>query len=139
MEYWSQLKCAAGLIGVLLGTDHIVVLSYMRMLKKYEHLFNHLGAEMDEHYGTTLGPLVFNFHVHLALQNWLVNQFDDIKPTPDAPSYSVGLEIFEAHNNLMWAPSMTSVPALKFDPCGPCQQSPSSAQCHTSSADNKWS
>jgi hypothetical protein len=46
-------------------------------------------------------------------RNWLVAQLDAAQTdSVDPPVFGVGLSMMEAHNNLMWLPTVTNVPLL---------------------------
>jgi hypothetical protein len=113
IEAGSQLRSECGLLAALLGTGHPVVRAYTRFLAKYGRLQTRLSLELDHEFGGRLGAPLFNFHVQLAVRNWLFLQIDTMETDIiDPPNFYHGLEVFETSNNLMWAPSISSVPAL---------------------------
>jgi hypothetical protein len=86
IEAGSQLRSACGLLGALLGLVHPVVRAYLRFLTKYGRLQTRLSLELDHEFGAWLGPPLFNFHVQLAVINWLVMQMDSVESdTIDPP------------------------------------------------------
>jgi hypothetical protein len=91
IEAGYQLSSACGLLGALLGPEHPVVQAYLRFLTKYGRLQSRLSLELDHEFGARLGPHLFNFHVQLAVRNWLVMQMDSVESdTIDRPTSAVG-------------------------------------------------
>jgi hypothetical protein len=141
IDVGSQLRIARGPLGALLGPEHPVVQAYLCFLKKYCRLQMRLSLELDHEFGAQLGPPLFNVHVQLDVRNWLVMQMDSAESdTIDPPPhFSSGLEMFETSNNLMWVPSVTSVPAMLSLHMGsqpPRQAGPSSAVPRARAAPN---
>jgi hypothetical protein len=56
IEAGSQLRSACGLLATLLGTEHPVVLAYLRFLTKYGRLQTRLSVELDQEVGPQLPP-----------------------------------------------------------------------------------
>jgi hypothetical protein len=75
----GSLRSACGLRGGLLVPEHPVVQAYLRFLTKYGRLQTILSLELDHELRARLGPPLFNFHVQLAVRNWLVMQMDSVE------------------------------------------------------------
>jgi hypothetical protein len=76
-------------------------------------LMTHLESEVDQVHGRRLGPSLVTFHIQLMWRNWLVAQLDAAQTNwVDPPVFGVGLSMLEAHDNLMWLPTVTNVPLL---------------------------
>jgi hypothetical protein len=74
----SQLRSACGLLVALLGPEQPVIRAYLHFLTKYGRLQTRLSLELDQEFGARLGPSLINFHVQLAIHNWLVLQMDSM-------------------------------------------------------------
>jgi hypothetical protein len=108
-----------------------VVRAYLRFLTKYGRLQTRISVELDHDVGSRLPPPLFNFHIQLAIRNWLVLQIDSTERGHiEPPNFSSGLDIFDSSHNLMWAPSVTSIPdllILRVAPHHPRTRAPPSA------------
>jgi hypothetical protein len=113
MEDRNQLHSSQALMGALLGVEHPLVGAYGRFLRQYDRLMTRLESEVGQVHGRRLGPSLVTFHIQLMWRNWLVTQLDAAQADwVDPPVFGVGLSMMEAHNNLMWLPTVTTVPLL---------------------------
>jgi hypothetical protein len=112
-ETRTQLRSVSGLLGALLGDDHPVLLAYGRFLCLYHCMETCLDSELDHAYGCRLGPALVVFHVQLTLRNWYMQQLDVQERNQIAPpDFCQGLHMLEVQNNLMWLPTVTSIPSM---------------------------
>jgi hypothetical protein len=112
-EARTQLRSTRGMLGSLMGNLHPVVLAYSRFLQLYERLETRLESELDHAYGRRLGPSLMVFHVQLNIRKRIACQLDVAETECLSPPYFCqGLHMLEVHNNLMWLPTVTNVPAL---------------------------
>jgi hypothetical protein len=74
-----QLRSACWLLGTLLGPQHPVVKAYLWFLTKHGRLQTRLSLKLDYEFGARLGAPLFNFHMQLAVRNWLLLQMDSLE------------------------------------------------------------
>jgi hypothetical protein len=72
----AQLISVSGIFGTLIGNGHPEVLTFGHFLRMYKILQIRLKTKLDNAHRRQLGQCMVNFHVQLALRNWMVVQLD---------------------------------------------------------------